>query len=388
MSRRFLLRSLITLLGSGLIILFFMEMGCRYWFVFNPNHQASYAIQAYFSKLALADRLAAKEPTIILLGDSHMDFAGYAELLRARLAQIPAEQTQQKPISPIKNHSGIQNLIANYQVINLASPSVTPDLSIRILERARRSGAKIPLIILNINTRHFNRLALENPKATIEDNLNHTYEGQCLLNSPVGFADKTACFFQRHFYLLRYQNALKTQLSRFPDVLLKPDAIQAGVKPAIYPAREVSPMGWAPGYPVFNSHEKTPEAQPGAPRKMIWDEAAMDRFLAYCRLARIQPVLVILPVHPRYRNQMPMPPDAFRERVAQYSASHHVVFWNFMDLFQPSPQVPLSEIDLYFTDRDHVSAQGAIKTTEALADSLLPLLKKSPMPTKMGRLSP
>jgi hypothetical protein len=388
-NRRFVLKGVAQLLVSLLFFLFLAEMAARYLVVSNPNREASHAIQAFFTKLTLADRLAVKEPTIVLLGDSHMDFAGVPELLQARLrhASLSANDLSASGAShsmmPL-SRSGKQRSLASdarhYQVVNLASPSVTLDLSLRVLERARRSGAVIQLVVLNINTRHFNRLALSDPDATIEGNLTHTYEGRCLFASPTSLSGKLGCFFQKYFYLLRYRTDLKAQLNRFDEVLLKPDSLLLGSKPDIYPAREVSPMGWAPGYPLFNPKEVSKRhAQPGSARAMLWDEAAMNRFLAYCRQSHIQPVLTVLPVHPRYRARMPMDPDIFRQRVAEYATRQGVPFWDFLDLFQsPALAANAAELDLNFTDYDHVSAQGALKTTDRLAERVVRLLKMEP----------
>lgn len=371
--RRFVLKGFAKLIVCLLLFLCIAEISSRYLLAFNPNNQASHALQAYFTKVNLAERLNPKEPAIILLGDSHMDFAGISELLRARLKQAahpagvltPSDITESKT-APLAKH---------YQVVNLASPSVTPDLSLSVLKHAQRSGAPIHLVILNINTRHFNKLALTNPDATIEGNLRHTYEGRCLLEQPASLSAKTTCFFQKQSYLLRYQHVLKTHLDHFTEILFKPDEIQAGNKPNIYPAREVSPMGWAPGYPIFNPEEPTRRhPQASVSHEMVWDEAAMNHFLAYCRQSNIQPVLVMLPVHPRYRHRMPMPPEAFQQRVAHYADRRGVPFWNFFDLFRPLSADGFA-VDRHFTDYDHVSVQGALKTTDSLADNVIQFLQ-------------
>lgn len=340
-SRSFLLKQILYTFIFALIALFLAEIACRYLFLANSRHE-SYAIQAYMTKLSIARNLPEK-PTILLLGDSHMDFAGYSELINKELAD-----------------SGKQ-----YQVANLASPSVTPDLSLTMLKAAKQSKADIKIAIININTRHFDKNALADPEATISGNLKKTYEGKCILNSPTGTWEQVNCQLQSKLYLMRHHNQLKNKLLQLSDTVFKPDSLQQQRKIDIYPANEVSPMGWAPGYPLLTRETMPKKGYPNY--KHIWTEEPLDRFLSYCKAQNIKPILVILPFHASNGIRIVVPSEIFIARVERYAQNHHVLFWNLMSSL---------DHENYFSNSDHVSAIGAIKVSQIMAGKLEQVLRE------------
>lgn len=345
-TRRLMFKTLGQIALYASIALTLLEMLCRLVAVYG-NFPESYALKAFERKYEQAAALSRKQaPDVILLGDSQMDFDLYPELLSRHFF----ETTQ-----------------ARIRTVNLASPSATPTMSLALLRKVIASGAHPKLLVMNVNVRHFDREILNNPSKTIEGNLSKSYLGQCRLQKPSEFSAQIRCGLSRNLYMVRYRNQLKDLLMQTDKLFLSPDKLQATARPhEIYPAAEVSPNGWAPGYsmPVdetdFLAFSRSRSGRStGAGKNYQWQETNMQAILDYCRSQNIKLVLIFLPLHKVQAPNMAIQPDLFSARVARFSQQNHVTYLDWHHLY--SDYKP-------FLDGDHLNVVGAIDLTRKLSE--------------------
>lgn len=329
-----------------LVSLLLIELVCRFWLVYSDFPESN-ALKAFQRKYEIASlKNQSNLPNIVLLGDSQMDFAVYPELLQRMLEQ---------------GH-------APHRVINLASPSVTPALSLALLKKVTESDSGPKTVIMNVNTRHFDAVTLADPSQTVESNLYHSYLGQCLIKKPKDPLEKFQCSLSKQFYLVRYRSKLKDILMKADKIILNPDKLHANSKIDIYPAREVSPLGWAPGYGVpINQKQFMESGNKNNKRSKRsaayqWTGGPMQEIMTYCKQHEIPVVLVSLPLHPSYQLKLPVQAPLFAKRVAFFSLKNKAVFLNWENLYPDYPP---------YLDGDHLNVIGSIDLTQKLGRYIL-----------------
>lgn len=286
-------------------------------------------------------------PTIFFLGTSHVGTGVYADLISLRLQQ-----------------SGYQ---VNARNIGCAWGGYRDELF--LLREAIRHGARPVAVVYELEHYGFFSKGVE-----YSEPLKHSYMGYLIAdrNSPKGLLSYG---LNKHSYLFRYRRYFYQILISLRDILLGQQYLNTS---SSYVNREISPQGWYPLYSPISPqrlkeslqlHEKgfmglTPEVSEHLDRDNLRN-GLVPPVYEFCKSNHIPLILLRLPVHHAYE-------QLFEHKL---SVSHE----RFADAFRKQSaiyQAPLLDVsndndDAHFGDSDHLSALGAISTSENIARELL-----------------
>jgi hypothetical protein len=303
--------------------------------------------------------------SVVMLGNSLMARAAYAELLEARLQEA--------------------NL--SIDVRNLAAGGNTPGMNLFLLKRAVESGVQPRLVILNVAPFIFNDHYVNNRQSTPEGLFRKSYLGRCFYQVPTTWEGQAECALGKGSYLVRYRDFIKSQLVGLPGTVANP---KKGMKfkPVKYPKGEVSPKGWSPAYEVYTHEQYVDKFSMNSDYQKLNMQVA-DRFLAnyawtaepvqafqrYCEEQGIPLLLVWFPEHPvwkDYYTHYGLEQEAFLPRFQALATPPHSYF---VDLHDRDPD------GSHYYNPDHQNALGAFKTTTLLSHFLLEEPLRSLLPS-------
>ena len=354
LSRPLYARKLGNFVLAFLLCLLLVEMLSR--FLVNMGEAPSSHSREFDTKYSLAltkpDKSEKKHAQIILLGNSYMMRGIYPELLKARL------QAAGKKVS----------------VRNLAASGSTPAMNQFLLESAMHKGNKPRLVIYAISPVILNRHYLANDTGNPEQAFTHSYMGRCH-----GAKKKKLSCRAGALYMVRYQDFLRNELRNAPSRIFENSAAMK-IRPERFPLTEVSPDGWSPGYPVYAPEEfnrrfaiaHASKTQRDITERLLgnfeWDPQPLQELQNYCQKNKLRLVYLWLPEGPIWRDyykRYKISETDFAAHVSQMVASDlngNTEFINLHDL-------PLNTYSFY--NPDHLNTIGGVRSTEALAESLL-----------------
>lgn len=286
-----------------------------------------------------------KTPSVLLIGDSQMDFGLYADKMERDL-----------------HEAGLKDL----QVVNLAVVGNTPNMSLYLLRIAVKSGYRPALAIMNISPWALNGNYIHKTALTAEGHFLDSYLGRCHYGAEG--KKNLDCLGQKNFFMLRYRDFLHEQLSGLSKAVTSPRS-KMGYPEVAHVIREVSPRGWTPDYEVFTAHQFEKRFSPTAEdfrnpktqerfKGFYFSESAVQPVIAYCREQNIPLKLIWFPEHP-YRNlyydHFGFDPELFSRKVAAVAEKSRI---GYHDLSNAD-----DDYHHYFNSNHH-NVDGAIATTK------------------------
>jgi hypothetical protein len=348
---------LLTLAVVGLLFALGMEATARLLVSVagpggGPLNSHSLAFDRKWDLAAHPNRSAmAQRPTLVLLGDSQMDFAGYSELLQARLAE-----------------RGMRR-----QVINLGVVGNSPAMSLALLQRAIRAGYPVREVVLNVSLRTLNPAFLASRQVP-QTAFDQSYLGRCLVRPPATWQAKLGCGVDKLFYTARYRGWFSDIWAQLPKRLTTPQAFTA-YGDNQHAITEISQGGWSPQYESLTAQQFAQQNAPTVQQlanpkiKALYANAHASRdpigpMLQFCQAHHLRLWLVQLPEHP------------YRQTTQQYFGVPSTLVNQTLAPLATQPNVRLLDLSRaqsgpdayqYFFNTNHNNVTGAIDITTKLA---------------------
>jgi hypothetical protein len=348
-SRKTLLQRFFIGIFVCLITCLAIEGFCRF-IVVQAKPPLSYSTTFDRKFLLSQKKLPEKQPGILILGDSLIAYSLSPEFLGVKL-----QNAYEAPV----------------QAQNLAVPSNTYEQDLLLLKASIKARkAKPSLVIINTHLRLFNENYYSSHKKTREQ-FQNSYLARCLSGSTTNWQSSLRCGMEKAFFVLRYRNFLKTELTSLSDTLFSPNK-RLKSEPNLAVEVEFSPSGWMPAYSIFTDKQFEAEFLQPKHLKSVsadlspfqWNDAHFKQFLSYCRKENIPVAIVWLPEHPinqKYYNRFHLPIASLTERLEQVMRSQNVRFYNLRNTISGTEN---------YSDPEHLNAIGAKLVTEKIATIL------------------
>ena len=107
-------------------------------------------------------------------------------------------------------------------ILNLATPNATPQISYYMLKHRVEDEEKKPtLLIMNLTFRSFHRYWITEPVKgkNANESLSKAYFGECVFNQPSGL-NQFMCDLKKNFILIRHPDLISNLMVRLPEYLI------------------------------------------------------------------------------------------------------------------------------------------------------------------------
>ena len=314
-------------------------------------------------KIDMLKKTDVPEQTILFIGDSLTERSIYAEYLQMMLNA--------------KGHS--------LQVLNLATPGATPEISLAILKNYVQKVGRPKLVVMGVTFRAFHRYwQTEAVKGENQnDSMHQSYFGRCLSDKPKSISEKALCLMQKHLLLIRYPNILSELARQLPLYIVETKNKVWSLRDdrAILPFKQ----GWVPRRDEYRTRQTFYEYQAeresdfqhyddyfiDADKANWYSEAFMDSIVKYSQQNNIRFVLLIPPTTKSfntvfYDQALKLPKSRFLNLLKIYAQKNGLLFWDLSETLVPQEA-------LYFNDIVHLNVIGSLMYSEMLVNPLLNL---------------